>query len=190
MIKVFVREAHHPETLHDGNGASVRGNRECDDLLEPEAPKSAVESCVSGLGGVAMFPVVEGETPADFHAGSEMGRERRNGKSDEPCEIGHADHFDCPEPEPVLLEMRRDRGRLPAALLRRQNRGEMLHDAGIGIQRGKVRQILRPPWTQAQAFRGQADRLLRSGHGGHTRSPTARISSSPLLFVTTPSRSL
>jgi hypothetical protein len=79
MIKVFGGGTRHAEPLHHGHGAPVRGNRERDDLREPEAPEPAVDRRARRFGRVAVPPVVEGETPAAFNAAKRGGSSGRQG---------------------------------------------------------------------------------------------------------------
>src|SRR5262245_16312029 len=84
VVKIVSGIAAHPKPSHDRSRAVVRCRCERDDLCESERPEP-VAKCQSGcLRCIALSPMFERQTPADFHTGHEMGAESRNLQSSKP----------------------------------------------------------------------------------------------------------
>src|SRR3954453_12769760 len=99
------RIAAHAEPLHHRAGAEVARRREGNRFLKGENVKSEAEHYAGCLRRIAMPPMQEGHTPADFHRLREMRVKPR------PCQSGKADerrdtrNLDGPQSEAVLVEM-------------------------------------------------------------------------------------
>src|SRR5258708_1894777 len=90
MVEILGWIAAHPKPFHDGARALVRRRGERHDLRDRGSPKP-VAKCQSGrLRCITVSPMLEGQPPADFHTGREMGaesRERQSGEADKRSDI-------------------------------------------------------------------------------------------------------
>ena len=94
----------HPETFHHGDGTAVRGHRERDDLVQPGLAEAEGERNPRRFGGVPVAPGWKGETPADLHAGREVGLERGHQQADVTDERHNPGNLDRPRAEAALGE--------------------------------------------------------------------------------------
>jgi hypothetical protein len=97
----------------------------------------------------------EGQTPADFHTGREMGTEPGALKAGEADKRGYIRDLDRPQAKAVLGEMLRDTIDHRVALNATETTAKEFHDARIGIHRSERFPILVAPWAQTEARTGQ-----------------------------------
>jgi hypothetical protein len=164
----------HSEALHHRDRAVVRVSGERHDLLEIRVDEAVVDRRACGLGGVAVAPVRESETPADLHARRELGIERRRRQTDIPDERRHIGHLDGPPSEAAFGELRDDAfPRERVRLHTREGRRIMLHDARVGVQGRERREIVWHPLPQKHSFTAEprygATALGSNGIGGWWR---------------------
>jgi len=94
--------------------------------------------------------VLDGEAPADFHAGRERRFEARDGEAGKSDERRHARHLDGPQAEAMFVEVGLDAVDHRVAGGAVEPRDEEFHDAAIGVHRGERRAILVAPAPQAK----------------------------------------
>ena len=87
VVEIFGGVVTHAEFFHDPAGALVSWNGEGDDLRERESCEGVIEKSLRAFCGEAPTPVLGGETPADFDAGSEVGLKVGIGETDEAEEF-------------------------------------------------------------------------------------------------------
>src|SRR5262249_183025 len=103
------------------------------------------------FAGIALAPVIAGEPPADFDAGSEVGFELWNDKAHEADKGRHARHFDRPQTESVPLEVHGNSFGGGIAFRAIKDVGKELHHTRIGIERGERSKVRRDPRAEKQA---------------------------------------
>jgi hypothetical protein len=155
MVEILSRIAAHPKPFHDCSRAVVRRRCERYDCWERESPKPVVKRQSGRLRCITVTPMPEGKTPADFHAGREMGAESCDGQSGEPDVWRDIQHLDCPQTKVVFTEMLVDAIDHRVALDPTEATPEEFHNARIGIHCGKRFPIVVTPSTQADAAAGQ-----------------------------------
>jgi hypothetical protein len=158
MIEIRIGIAAHSESFHDRPRALVRRRREGYDFGESEGPEPVAERQSGRLRGVAFSPLLEGETPADFHAGRETDAESgscQNSQSGETDERRDVPNLNGPKAKAVLAEMLPDAVDHRVALGSTEAAREELHHPRIAIHGGKGLPVLVAPWTQADAAAGQ-----------------------------------
>src|ERR1700704_2004163 len=105
IVEILSGIAAHPKPFHDGSRTVVRRRREGYDVGERESPKGVTERQSGRLRCITVPPMREGQTPADFHAGREMGAESRDVQSGKPDKGGDTRDLDGPQAKAVLAEM-------------------------------------------------------------------------------------
>ena len=96
IVEIVSWIAAHPKPFHDRSRALVGRRCERNDFREGERPKPAAKRQSGRLRRIALSPMREGETPADFHTGREMGAESSECKSGKSDKGGYTRDLDCP----------------------------------------------------------------------------------------------
>jgi hypothetical protein len=96
IVEVLSGIAAHVKPFHDRARTVVRRVGERHDFRERERPESVADRQSSRLRRITVSPMFEGQTPADFHTGREMGAESRPCQSGESDEGGDARELDRP----------------------------------------------------------------------------------------------
>lgn len=138
--------------FHDSARFQVVGDGDGDDLFQSELLEAVLKCGAGGFGGITLAPVFGGQAPADFDARGEVGLEAGDTQADESDELWSAPDFDGPEAETPFPEMGADAGGHFVALFARQEVGEELHDARIGIEGGERFEIVVGPFAEEEAW--------------------------------------
>src|SRR5262245_12113523 len=99
MIEIAAGVAPHPDPLHHGAGPQVADRRECHDLRKSFVREAELQRAAGGFRGIALSPMIAGETPAYLDARCEMCGQRGNGETRKADERRTPRHLDRPEPE-------------------------------------------------------------------------------------------
>src|ERR1700682_3257523 len=75
IVEIVSRIAAHPKPFHDCSRAEVRRRCVRYDVRERESAKPVAERQSGRLRCITASPMLEGQTPADFHTGREVGAE-------------------------------------------------------------------------------------------------------------------
>src|SRR6516225_3785235 len=159
------------EPLHDTARALIGGNRQGNDLAQPDLAKAVIERGLGGLGRVTSAPIGSDEAPGDLHRRGEVGVIGDRLETDDADKASFAGELDDPLPKTVLFPM----GALPSHPgIRRQptlrQRQQVFHNDWIGGHFCEVCDILVAPRTQHQ-LRGPE----RDGHGYFLLPPAPPI---------------
>jgi len=155
MVEIFSRIAVHPKPFHDCSRAVVGRRCERYDLRERERPKPVAQRQAASLRCITASPMLEGQTPADFHTGREMGTESCDCQSGETHKRRYIRDLDSPKAKAMVAEMLPDAIDHRVALNSTEATPEEFHNSRIGIHCGKRFTILVTPFTQADAAAGQ-----------------------------------
>lgn len=150
--KISGRVVAEADFFHDAARFQVVGDGDGDDLFQSELLEAVVQRRPRGFGGVALAPVIRGQPPADFDARGEVGFEAGDTQADESDELRPAPDFDSPEAEAPFLKMSADAGGHFIALFARQESGEELHDAGIGVEGRERFEVVVGPFAEEKAW--------------------------------------
>src|SRR5512144_2157646 len=105
MIEILRGIAAHAEALHDRSRSTVRHRGERHDFRESEGSKPVAKRQSGGLRCITVSPMIEGQTPPDFHAWREGRAEPCPCQSGKPDERGHNRDLDCPQTKAVFAEV-------------------------------------------------------------------------------------
>src|SRR5579862_2327124 len=108
MLEIVSRISGHSEPLHHPPRRLVERRRERDDLVQVELRESVFECGLTGLGRVAVPPVLAREPPADLDRRREVRLEARTREADEADEARAAGNLDGPQTPALLLEVPTD----------------------------------------------------------------------------------
>lgn len=154
----------HPQPLHDRPRSVVRRRCERDDIRERESAEPVAKRQAGRFRCITLSPMLEGQAPADLHAGRERGFESRDGQSGETDKRRCTRDLDGPQTKAAFAEVLFDAINQRVALNSTEATREEFHDSRIRIHGGKRFPILITPSTQADACAGQCNK------GAHHRA--------------------
>lgn len=112
-----------------------------------------------GLRCQTFVPVLEGQAPADLHAGRKGQLGDRYMQAEEADELGGCLQLHGPEAPSSLLDQRLAAIGQRIALVALERSREILHDPRVCVQFGKGRPVARAPLPHEQAFGFEFDRV-------------------------------
>lgn len=150
MVEIAGGIEGHPGFFHDATGTEIRRDGEGYDFGQLERFVTVPEHGARCLAGEALSPIIKHQPPADFDGRSEVGFETDHRSAGESDEIPGFTQFEREQPESVVAQVGFDPVGQSIALGARKNGGEMLHNAGIGVQFGEWLSIGRKPGSQTE----------------------------------------
>lgn len=151
MVEIVCWVVMHSDSFHDGAGAEVGGDGEGDDLWKAEDVETVAKRGEGAFGGVPAAPVFMSDAPADFDCGSKVSLERYVVEADESDELGDFGNRNGPWSPFLPLEDFCEFLCEAIALGTVEELGEVLHDAGVGVEAGKGLKIGFSPRAEDEA---------------------------------------
>ena len=123
----------------------ARPKSEPNDLVQPGILEAETDRLIGSLGRETVSPGPRSETPADLDGGGEVRFPWDSREPGEPDECSGVPSLEGPQPEASRIESGFELLDECNALVPRQRRREVLHDAWIGVHRRERRTIVITP---------------------------------------------